>query len=136
MRWLARLLIRIIIFWAIVALLAYIFGIPALTDYMTKKVRTQGYDQCIATLTQEGTMGKPGSMLNQQQGENYCHCISDGLIFTKADLFDILPKNSSEIGTQKQPGPLTALAKSISERCNTDLQKVMQAPVNQPIHIN
>lgn len=132
MRWLVRLLL----FWAIAIPLAYLFGIPALTDYMTKKIRTQGYEQCIATLTKEGTLGKPDSLLSQQQGEHYCHCVSDNLIFTKADLFDMVPKNTSEIGKPKQPGPLTALAKTIADRCTADLQKTLMAPANQTIHIN
>lgn len=111
MRW----LLRFILFWAISAPLLYIFGLPALLDLLSKKAQNEGYTQCITLMTNEKRIGSPNSPLTQAQGETYCKCVSGGLIFTQGDLFDVVEK--------KPPQALTALAKSLAEKCNRDLQQ-------------
>jgi hypothetical protein len=111
MRWLLRLLL----FWAISGPLFYLFGVPFLLDMLSKKAQTQGYSQCIALMTDEKRIGSPNSPLTQAQGERYCHCASDGLLFAKSDLFDMLQK--------KQPAALNALGQTLSDTCNRQLQQ-------------
>ena len=119
MRW----LLRFIIFWAISAPISYFYGIPALLDYMTNKVRTDGYAQCMTHMSSEKLVGGENAPFTAQQGEKYCHCISDSLTFTKADLFEMIPKNKEEFGKPKQPTALTAQAEALSQKCNAELQQ-------------
>lgn len=111
MRW----LIRFLVFWAISAPLFYIFGLPALLDFISKKAQTEGYTQCITLMTNEKRIGSPNSPLTQMQGETYCKCVSSSLIFSQNDLLDVAQK--------KPPTALTALAKTLSEKCNRELQQ-------------
>lgn len=111
MRW----LFRFMMFWAISAPLFYLFGLPFLLDMLTKKTKNEAYTQCITLMTNEKQMGSPNSPLTQAQGEGYCVCTSNNLIFTKADLFDVVQK--------RQPATLSALAQSQAERCNRELQQ-------------
>ena len=111
MRW----LIRFMLFWAILVPLFYFFGLPMLLEFMNKKVKTDGYTQCITLMNNEKRMGSPNSPLTQTQGETYCKCVSSSLIFTRSDLFEIAQK--------KPPTALTALANSLNEKCNRELQQ-------------
>lgn len=111
MRW----LIRFLVFWAIVTPAFYIFGLPYMLDFMSKKAQSEGYTQCITLMTNEKRMGSPNSPLTQTQGETYCKCVSSGLIFTHADLFEIAQK--------KPPTALTARANSLNAKCNRELQQ-------------
>lgn len=111
MRW----LLRLIVFWAISAPLFYVYGLPAMLDMLTEKARTESFDQCLAELTNQKQIGSANSPLSQQQGEQYCLCISARLIFSRADLMDVLQ--------QKQPSALQAQAQSLSEHCTRELQQ-------------
>jgi hypothetical protein len=113
MRWLLRLLL----FWAITAPLFYVFGLPYLLDMLSKKAQADAYTQCQQQLTKEGLVGSKNSPLNEQQGVGYCHCVSNRLILTKNDVFDLVQK--------KSPAALTALSESIAKQCNTDLQRML-----------
>ena len=110
MRWLLRMLL----FWAITGPLFYLFGLPYLLDILSKKTQQQAYDQCKAQLVKEGLTGVPTALVKPAQAENYCHCVSDPLILTKADVFDLVKK--------KPPTALNALAQSKAETCNKQLQ--------------
>jgi hypothetical protein len=119
MRW----LIRMVVFWAISAPLFYVFGLPYLLELLSKKAQTEGYTQCITLMTNEKKMGSPNSPLTQLQGETYCHCVSDHLIFTQGDLVEMVQK--------KPPTALTVLAQSLTTECNTKLQQSLGfLPVN------
>ncbi len=111
MRW----LIRMLVFSAISMPLFYLFGLPHLLDFINKKVKADGYSQCITLMTNEKQIGSPNSPLSQAQGERYCTCISTDLIFTQRDLMDTIQK--------KPPTALTALATSLNEKCNRELQQ-------------
>jgi hypothetical protein len=113
MRW----LIRMLLFWAITAPLFYLFGLPYLIDSLSNKAQTQGYAQCLAQLKNDGTAGGLNSPLTDFQGEKYCHCVSDRLIFTKNDVLDAVQK--------KPPAALNALAQSFADGCNAELKKMM-----------
>jgi hypothetical protein len=113
MRWLRRSLL----FWAISMPLFYLFGLPALLDMLTTKARNEGYTQCSTQMKSEGLVGSANSPVTPDQGEKYCRCLSDGLIFSKNDLFDMVQK--------KPPAALTALAQSLADSCNRDLQHMM-----------
>jgi hypothetical protein len=103
------------LFWSISGPLFYLYGMPALLEMLSKKAQDDGYRQCITLMTNEKQIGSPNSPLTQAQGETYCKCASSGLIFTQNDLFDMVQK--------KPPAALTALAKSLAEKCNRDLQQ-------------
>ena len=120
MRWLVRMLL----FWAISGPLFYVFGLPMLIDMLSKKAQMQGYEQCRAQLKNDGTVGSANSPLSDGQGEKYCHCVSDRLIFTKNDVVDMVQK--------KQPAALNALAKSLADGCNAQVKQMMDAPAMAP----
>ncbi|MDX2094670.1 MAG: hypothetical protein SFW64_01830 [Alphaproteobacteria bacterium] len=111
MRWLRRL----VIFWAVSGTLFYVFGMPMLLDFMSRKVQRDGYTQCITQMTEQKQIGSPNSPLSQEQGEHYCRCTSDSLMFTPDDLSDAIQK--------KPPAALTAQAQSLAEQCQRDLQQ-------------
>lgn len=115
MRWLVRLLI----FWAITAPLFYLFGLPYLLDLLSKKAQTQAYDQCTAQLAKDGMTGKPDSPVTKERGEKYCHCVSDGLILTKNDVFDLMQR--------KPPAGLTARGQAQADTCTRTLQEELNS---------
>jgi hypothetical protein len=115
MRWLRRSLI----FWAISMPLFYVFGLPYMLNMLSAKARNEGYTQCSNHMKNEGLVGNANSPIKPEQGEKYCRCLSDGLIFTKNDLLDMVQK--------KPPVALTALAQSLSDTCNHELQKTINA---------
>ena len=110
MRW----LLRFLLFWAISTPLFYIVGLPLVLDHFSTKIRDQNYTQCITHLASEGLMGAANAAFTQAQGENYCHCMSDDLTFTQADLWDAVQR--------KPPAALTAMAQAASERCGKELR--------------
>lgn len=111
MRW----LLRLILFWALMAPISYYFGLPIALEKLSAKAQTQALADCRTKLTTEGLVGSANSPLNPQQGEGYCHCMSDKLVLTKADLLDVVQK--------KPPAALTAMAQTIADGCNRDLQR-------------
>ncbi len=119
MRWLLRLLL----FWVVSGSLFYLFGLPLALEKLTAKARDQSYTQCIGQLTHEGMIGGLNSPLKPQQGDHYCHCLSDGLTFTKNDLFDA--------AQGKVPAALTALAQSLADTCNAELQAAHNSTVSE-----
>jgi len=106
-----------LIFWAICLPLFYLFGLPYLIDMLSKKAQTQSYEQCLAQLKNDGTAGGLNSPLTAFQGEKYCHCVSDRLIFTKNDVLDMVQK--------KQPAALNALAQTLADGCNVEMKQMM-----------
>ena len=112
-----RLLVRMLIFWAITAPLFYVFGLPMLIDMLSEKAQMQAYEQCITQLKNNGTAGSANSPLTAFQGEKYCHCVSDRLIFTKNDVLDMVQK--------KQPAALNALAQTLADGCNVEMKQMM-----------
>lgn len=115
MRWLLRLLL----FWAISGPLFYLFGLPKLMDYMNHKTRTATRDQCIAQLRDEGKLGSNPGQIPPTHAEQYCHCVSDKLTITRADLIDMVQ--------QKPPTALTALSQNLGQQCGDDLTRVLNA---------
>ncbi len=113
MRWLKRSLL----FWAISAPLFYLFGLPYALGMLSEKAQSQAYDQCVNGLRADHSIGSPNSPITPEQGDRYCHCMGDGLIVTKADLFDIMKK--------QPPAALTALAHTVADQCNHQLQEVL-----------
>ena len=115
MRWLKRSLI----FWAISLPLFYLFGLPYLLDMLSKKAGEDSFAQCIAQMRTEGLLGGANSPFTPPMIDAYCHCVSSGLTFTKADLFDMVNK--------RPPAALTALANAKAQTCNATLEN---APAN------
>jgi hypothetical protein len=113
MRWLLRLLL----FWAISAPLFYLFGMPYMLDLLSKKAQAQTYAQCQQQLRDQGLVGSKNASLHEQQGVGYCHCMSDGLVMTKADLMDALHR--------RPPAALTAMAQARTDTCNVDLRRAL-----------
>ena len=110
-----RALKRLLIFWAISAPLFYFLGIPLALDHLSKKAQTQGYEQCVNHMKDEGMMGSANSPITAEQAVGYCHCVSDSLTFTKKDLFDMVQ--------HQPPAALTATQQTLAEKCNADLQR-------------
>ena len=113
MRW----VLRFLVLWSISGTLFYLFLLPWMMDRLNHKTQLQGYVQCITHLTDESLMGDLNSPITPEQGEKYCHCLSDGLILTKNDVFDIT--------LHKPAAAFDALQKSLGETCEKDLHKAM-----------
>jgi len=113
MRW----LLRLILFWTIMTPISYYYGIPYALQMLTTKVQAQAYEQCQTQLTQQGLTGGLNSPLNAQQGVGYCHCMSDQLVVTKPDLWDMVQK--------KEPAALNTLAQAEADRCGKELQRML-----------
>ena len=110
MRW----LVRSLIFWAICAPLFYMFGLPKLMVKLETKARTENYAACQTHLKDEHLAGVPTAIINDKEADKYCHCVSDSIALTNADLFDLARK--------RQPARLEAVMKPIVEACNKTLQ--------------
>ncbi len=120
MRWLRRMLI----FWVIAAPLFYVFGLPALLHILSKEAQKQSLEQCLNQLQREGTTGKASSPLTLAQADEYCHCVSDRLIFTKNDLTDM--------AQQKPPAALNLMAQSLANSCNAIAKQSIDQPKGVP----
>lgn len=124
MRW----LLRLILFWGLMTPISYYFGLPIALEKLGAKAQAQAFDECQKKLTAEGTMGGANSPLSPQQGLGYCHCLSDKLVLTKADLLDALQ--------HKPPAALNAFAQAEADRCGRQLQdrlgRVSQEPAITP----
>jgi hypothetical protein len=118
MRW----LIRLLLFWAITGPLFYLFGLPYLLELLSKKAQAQSYSQCEEQLAKEGLVGQPDSPMTKERSEKYCHCVSDGLILTKNDVFDLMQ--------QKPPAGLTSRGQAQADRCNNELQNELATPAH------
>ncbi len=118
MRWLMRSLI----FWAVSAPLFYLFGLPFLIGKLETKSRAASFTACQAHLKDENIAYAPASIISPAQADAYCHCVSDPIAFTNADLFDLAQK--------KQPERLTAAMKPALEACNATLQQSMNNAIN------
>ena len=116
MRWVKRLLL----FWLVAAPLGYVFGLPYGLQLLSEKVQRDARTQCYAQLTQQGLLGS-GAPFGQAQADAYCACVSDGLLFTEADLKDVLQK--------KPPATLTAKANAQAETCNQRLQQALRSGI-------
>ncbi len=116
-----RFLFRLFVFWLVVAPLSYHFGLPLALQKLTDKARTEANSQCLATMHTQGMMGRAGAPLSQAQGEGYCRCVSQGLVFTKQDLWDA--------ALRKPPAALNTLAKSLADSCNRTLEDSIATPL-------
>lgn len=110
MRW----LLRLILFWAICAPLFYVFGLPLLLEKVSAKARADGFTQCIEHFNKPD-MALMASHLPQPERDAYCHCATDEIALTKADLPDLVQR--------RQPARLTAAMQQHTEQCNTELQR-------------
>lgn len=117
-----RLLIRILIFWAIALPIFYLFGLPWLTGVLTRKTRVQNYEACYANLEKQGLVGTPASLLKKEMAEHYCHCATDGLTFSRRDLFDL--------ALRRPPTDLTAKMEPVVQACNEELAQQLNAVIN------
>lgn len=118
MRW----LIRSLIFWAVCAPLFYLFGLPMMMHKLETKSRAENYTACQQHLKDEHIANVPSAMVSPLQADQYCHCISDPITLTQADLFDLVQK--------KSPQRLADAMKPIVEGCNTALQGQLNRAVN------
>ncbi len=119
MRW----LLRYVLFWLIVGPLLYLFGLPILLDYLSKKSQVEAYDQCQTYLGKEGVNAASASPISPDRAEKYCHCVSDGLILTKNDVFDLVH--------HRPAAALNTLAQDKADTCNTALMHELSAPAPQ-----
>ena len=115
--------VKFLVLWAISGTLSYVYGIPYAIEYMQPKTREQAYTQCVSQLRSQGMIGLETSALTPSQGDEYCHCMADPLLFTRDDLFDM--------AKQKPPAHLTEQAKSQNTECNKTLEENLSH--NQPI---
>lgn len=118
MRW----IIRLLVVWVILGGLFYMFGMQVLIDAMNEKTRAEGYQQCMAQLTNDKTIGHANSPLNLEQGTNYCHCVSDTLTLTKEDMMELV-KQRVQMKEQTPPAGFTKRAQELANNCTTELQR-------------
>lgn len=119
MRW----LIRMALFWAVSLPLFYLFALPFLLGQLSAKAQTQGYAACLVQLREQGLTESPIAPLRPIDGQNYCHCVTDGLQFTRADL--------PELVQHQTPARLTEVQKPVIEACNAALQAAMNETIRQ-----
>ncbi len=117
-----RTLLRLLIFWALMAPVFYFLILPMLMDRLNTRARAQSFDACIAQLQKEGIYGPPPALIKQEQAEHYCHCVADGLTLERADL--------PALAQHKQPDRLTNAMKPVVEGCNKELQESLNAIIN------
>lgn len=110
-----RLLLRIAIFWLITLPLFYAFGLPKLLSMLSEKVRADGYTECLAQLKQQNIIDTPAALVKHEVGEHYCHCVTDGLTLTKADLPDLVQR--------RMPQRVADMQKPVIDACNKELQE-------------
>ena len=121
MRW----LIRMLLFWAICAPLFYLYGFPYLLEMLSKKAQGEALTQCVEQMREQAMIGQNGSPLTGAMADKYCHCVADGLILTKNDVFELV---------QKKPATeLTALTQALTTKCNEQLQQDMTAGTQSPL---
>jgi len=116
-----RIFLRLLIFWAISATAFYLYGKPMLMDFIQNRTRADAYRQCLGQLNEQDLIGKT---LTAAQGDDYCHCVTDPLMFDDHDLLDAMQR--------KQPGHITAQAKELAEQCDTTLQQAISGTVAKP----
>ncbi len=122
-----RKLAKFFVFWAISGTLFYVFGIPYALEQLQAKTRNETYTQCVEQLRQQGMVGLDNSSLNTAQGDEYCHCVADPLLFTQDDLMDMAQR--------KPPTKLTAQAQAQVVACNKTLEDLLSggpAPTINP----
>jgi hypothetical protein len=112
-----RKLIKMLVFWAISLPLFYLFGLPFALEKLSTKVQRDSFAQCQKQLATEGMVGALNSPLRPDQAEHYCHCVSDKLTFTQADLMDAVKK--------QPPKALTAQAELLASECQVTLRALM-----------
>jgi len=113
-------------FWLISVPFFYLCVLPWLMGQLAHKAQAQGYAQCETHLAAESLAGFANSPMTAAQGEKYCHCVSDGLILTKNDVFDLV---------RHQPAAhLQTLGQGLADQCTTELHKELYgtAPVDDP----
>lgn len=110
-----RRVLRLFLFWLVLAPPAYYFGLPYALEALTRKTQTEAYDECYAKLVADATVGHANSPLSEPQAQSYCRCTSEKLVVTKADLWDAVEK--------KPPTALNALAQAEADRCGRELQR-------------
>ena len=118
MRWLKRSLL----FWALTLPLFYLFLLPWLLTKLEAKARNDSFASCQTHLTEEHLAHVPTAVLTDADAATYCHCVSDIITITRADLVELAQK--------KQPARLTSAMKPVVDACNATLQAGMNARIN------
>jgi hypothetical protein len=119
-----RRLLYLAIFWACSSLLFYGYGLPWMMRMLQGKVRDQTYATCMLQLRTQGIIEAQTAPLVPEDGQQYCHCVSDPLTFTRADLFDAVHK--------RQPAHVAAQAQQQVAACTPQLQEKIDAATPAP----
>lgn len=123
-----RIFLRLLLFWVLMTPISYYFGVPYALQILSHKAQMQSYGECQKNLVTQGLVGGANPTLDARQSEAYCHCLSDKLVLTKADLLDALQ--------HKPPAALNAFAQAEADRCGRQLQdrlgRVSQEPAITP----
>ena len=117
MRW----LLRSFLFSCISLPLFYLLALPWLMGKLNVKTRAESYAQCQHQLHETGMAGSPTALLKAPQADAYCHCVSDSITLTRADLVPL--------AQHQPPTRLTAAMKPTVDACNDALK----AGINQTI---
>lgn len=116
-----RFLLRMLVFWAIVAPLLWVFGVPYLLRYIDQKTQAQNTIACREQLATAGL--DPAS----QRATRYCACLNETLHFKREDLFEIAK-------TRQAPERMTAALQVQVETCSPLLDSSI--PLKQPDKTN
>ena len=117
-----RTIKRMLLLWLIMLPVSYVWGIPAMMHYIGAKTKAQTLAQCAQQLQEQQLP------LNAAQGDTYCHCIADPLIFTREDLVDVIQR--------QPPRQMTAQLKLQVDTCNAAMQDDIMRNTPQQIIIN
>lgn len=121
MRWLKRALL----FWALALPGFYFVGLPYLIGRLETKVRADTYADCQRQ--HAALQGATPDAATQARTDTFCHCLSDTLVFTQADLMDAVQK--------RPPAALTALVKSQVSTCAKARDQAMTQPAQTPMPV-
>lgn len=109
-----RLLKFSLILWVILAIPAYIWGLPLLVRYVEQKTKTEILQQCMAQMLAQKTDG-----LTDDDRQFYCHCLNEDIHLSKSDLFEMAR-------TRTAPAKLRATLDGTATSCSAKLQQSIQ----------
>lgn len=118
MRW----VLRSLLFWVISLPVFYLFGLPYLLTKLSDRARLESFVQCQTHLKEERIAYVPTALMKVDRADQYCHCVSDPITLTRADLF--------ELARKKQAERLNNAMKPVIEACNSALQDDMSKAIS------
>ena len=110
------------LFWLACLPLFYAFGLPKVIAAIEKRTQAESFAKCQHHLMEEKIAYVAAAVIKPERADEYCHCVSDNIVFSKADLMDL--------AMQRQPEELGAALAPIVEGCTRELERSIANAVN------